>query len=104
MAPFPKNPEAARLRFVPDPVAVIVVCAVALTILGLTVLFSASASFKQGPYYYLGKQLGGVAASALLCFVMSRINLDYVRRYAWWVAAVIDHFSRKVKCIAVFRK
>jgi len=89
MAPFPKNPEAARLRFVPDPVAVIVVCAVALTILGLTVLFSASASFKQGPYYYLGKQLGGVAASALLCFVMSRINLDYVRRYAWWVAAVM---------------
>jgi cell division protein FtsW len=89
MAPPPKNAEAARLRFVPDPVAVIVVCAVALTILGLTVLFSASASFKQGPYFYLGKQLGGVAASALLCFVMSRINLDYVRRYAWWVAGAM---------------
>jgi cell division protein FtsW len=70
-------------------VAIIVVCAVALTTLGLTVLFSASASFRQGPYYYLGKQLGGVAAAGLLCFMMSRINLDYVRRYAWWVAGAL---------------
>jgi cell division protein FtsW len=81
--------ETSRRRMVPTPAAVIVVCAVALTILGLTILFSASASFKQGPYYYLDKQLGGVVAAVVLCLVASRVNLDYARRYAWWIAGVM---------------
>jgi len=80
--------EAPRARFIVNPVTLIVVCAVGLTILGLTVLFSASASFKQGPYYYLSKQLVGVVLAAVLCFVTSRLNLDYVRRYAWWIGGV----------------
>ena len=75
-----------RARFVDNPAAIIVVCAIGLTILGLTVLFSASASFKQGPYFYLNKQVIGVVLAAAVCFVTSRLNLDYVRRYAWWVA------------------
>ena len=44
-----------RARFIPNPAAIIVVCAIGLTILGLTVLFSASAAFKQGPFFYLSK-------------------------------------------------
>jgi len=64
---------------------VIVVCAIGLTILGLTVLFSASAHLKRDPYFYLEKQVFGVAAAAVLCLVASRINLDYARRLAWWV-------------------
>jgi len=79
-------PDAPRARFVVNPAALIVVCAVGLTILGLTILFSASASFKQGPYYYLNKQLIGVVLAAVVCFVTSRLNLDYLRRYAWWIA------------------
>jgi len=75
-----------RARQLINPAALIVVCCIGLTILGLTILFSASASFKQGPYYYLNKQLIGVAAAALLCFIASRINLDYARRYSWWIA------------------
>jgi cell division protein FtsW len=70
-------------------VSIIVVSALALTILGLTILFSASASFKEGPYFYLGKQLAGVAAAAFLCLVTSRLNLDYLRRHAWWVAGAL---------------
>ena len=73
--------DAPRARFVVNPAAIIVVCAVGLTILGLTILFSASASFKQGPYYYLNKQIAGVVAAAGLCWVMSRLNLDYLRRH-----------------------
>ena len=69
-----------------NPAALIVVCCVGLSILGLTILFSASASFKQGPYFYLNKQLLGVAVAAFLCFVVSRVNLDYARRYSWWIA------------------
>lgn len=73
----------------PGPVAVIVICAIALTCLGLTILFSASASFKQGPYFYLGKQVAGVMAAAAICLVTSRLNLDYLRRYAWWIAGAL---------------
>src|SRR5687767_15835584 len=69
-----------------NPAIVIIVCALGLALLGLTILFSASAWFKQGPYYYLNKQLIGVVAAGVVCFVVSRLNLDYVRRYAWWIA------------------
>ena len=80
--------ESPRSRFVINPAAIIVVCAVGLAFLGLTILFSASASFKQGPYYYLNKQLIGVVLAATLCLVTSRVNLDYARRYVWIVGIV----------------
>jgi cell division protein FtsW len=54
----------------------------------LTILFSASASFRQGPYFYLNKQLIGVALAGAVCFVASRVNLDYARRYSWWIAGI----------------
>ena len=68
-----------------NPATVIIVCALGLSFLGLTILFSASAWFKQGPYYYLNKQLIGVFAAGIICFITSRLNLDYLRRYAWWI-------------------
>jgi cell division protein FtsW len=70
------------------PVAVIVVCAVALTFLGLTILFSASVSLKLDPYFYLEKQVAGVVAAAVLCLVASRINIDYARRASVWIAGI----------------
>jgi len=70
-----------------NPATVIVVCALGLTFLGLTILFSASAAFRQGPYFYLNKQLAGVVAAAVLCSIVSRVDLDYLRRYAWWMGA-----------------
>ncbi len=72
-----------------SPATVIVVAALGLAILGLTILFSASAWFRQGPYFYLNKQVAGVVAAAVLCFVVSRVNLDYARRYAWWIAGIL---------------
>ena len=75
-------------RSLANPVAVIVVCAVGLTFLGLTILFSASVSLKQDPYFYLDKQVVGVLAAAFLCFMASRINLDYARRASVWIAVI----------------
>jgi len=80
--------DHGRTRLALNPAAVIVVCAVALTFLGITILFSASASFKQGPYYYLNKQLIGVGLAAVICFVTSRIDLELARRYIWVVGGV----------------
>ncbi|MGA2691240.1 MAG: putative peptidoglycan glycosyltransferase FtsW [Opitutaceae bacterium] len=84
-----ERPAASpRPRSIANPVTVIVVCAIGLTFLGLTILFSASVSLKQDPYFYLDKQVVGVVAAALLCFVASRINLDYARRASVWIAAI----------------
>lgn len=86
--------DPAGNRSLLNPATVIVVCALGLTFLGLTILFSASASFKNKfgvavPYQYLTKQIAGVVVAAALCFVMSRINLDYARRYAVWVGGAL---------------
>jgi cell division protein FtsW len=80
--------EPEGVRSIANPVAVIVVCAIGLTCLGLTILFSASVSLKQDPYFYLNKQVAGVAAACFLCFVASRINLDYARRASVWVGGI----------------
>jgi cell division protein FtsW len=80
--------EFPRARLIGGPVAFIVVCAIALTFLGVTILFSASVSLKQDPYFYLDKQVAGVAAAVLLCFVASRIDLDYARKASVWIAAL----------------
>lgn len=79
----------ARPRFTPPPVVWIVLGAVALTCLGLTVLFSASAALKAGPYATVGKQLAGVAGAAILAAVVSRLDLDYLRRYTAAIAAAL---------------
>ena len=80
-----REPRRARAHSLVNPATIILVCAIGLVFLGLTILFSASAWFKKGPYFYLNKQIIGVFAAALICFVTSRLNLDYVRRYAWWI-------------------
>lgn len=85
----PRLVAAKPARSLLNPATVMIVCALGLTFLGLTILFSASASFKQGPYFYLNKQIGGVIVAAVLCFVTSRIDLDYARRYAWWVGGAL---------------
>jgi cell division protein FtsW len=81
-----RSAESSRSRSIANPVAVILVCAIGLTFLGLTILFSASVSLKQDPYFYLEKQVLGVVAAGLLCFLASRINLDYARRASAWIA------------------
>jgi cell division protein FtsW len=80
--------DSTRNWSVASPVAVIVICATGLTFLGLTILFSASASLKQDPYFYLDKQVMGVIAAGVLCFLASRINLDYARRASVWIAVI----------------
>jgi cell division protein FtsW len=82
--------RALPIRSLLNPATIIVACAAGLTLLGLTVLFSASAWFKnkhgvEVPYYYLQKQFIGVVLATALCAFVSRIDLDYVRRYAWWI-------------------
>jgi len=71
-----------------NPATVVLVCVLSLSILGFTVLFSASVSLKADPYFYLGKQLAWFVLAAAACFVVSRMDLVQARRYGWVFAAV----------------
>jgi cell division protein FtsW len=85
MPPAAVIPEPHRLRFSVNPATIITVCAISLTILGLIILFSASSAFKQGPYYYLNKQLLGVALAIAGCWLISRLDLEQARNYVWFI-------------------
>lgn len=82
------TPELPRSRIQINPAAVIVVCVIGLTILGLTILFSATSSFKLGPYYYLSKQLIGVALATGLAFAVSRVDLESMRKHVWIIGGI----------------
>ena len=77
-------------RWVPviNPATIILVCVLGLSILGLTVLFSASVSLKVDPYFYLTKQLIWFVLAAMACFAVSRLDLEDARRHVWVFAAV----------------
>ncbi len=79
----PARPTSTASVF--NAAAVILVCVITLGLLGLTILFSASASFQVGPYFYLKKQIFGALLAIGVCLVVSRLNLDFVRRYSWWI-------------------
>jgi cell division protein FtsW len=71
-----------------NPAAVILVCVLCLSVLGLTILFSASVSLKADPYFYLSKQILWFVLASVTCFIVSRIDLEYIRRYVWVFAAL----------------
>jgi cell division protein FtsW len=47
----PQPAAVSRPRSLLNPATIILVCAIGLTLLGLTILFSASASMKEGTYF-----------------------------------------------------
>ena len=71
-----------------NPATVILVCVLGLSMLGLTVLFSATVSLKSDPYFYLTKQLIWFVLAAGTCLLVSRLDLEDARRHVWVFAAV----------------
>ncbi len=67
---------------------VIVLCVLGLLIVGLPVLFSATAGKSSWPFFYLVKQSIGISVAVLLCLLVSRMDLEYLRRFAWIMGAV----------------
>ncbi|HTX66426.1 MAG TPA: putative lipid II flippase FtsW [Opitutaceae bacterium] len=86
---MPSDPsEKPRWMSAFNPATIILVCVLVLSVLGLTVLFSASVSLKADPYFYLTKQVVWFAFAAAACFVVSRIDLEDARRHVWLFAVV----------------
>jgi len=98
--------ESPKPRYIASPATMIAVCAVALTTLGLVILFSASAAFKQGPYAYLNKQLLGVVVAVGAAWFVTKLDLENLRQHVWKIgilAAIclvlvrIPHIGMSVK-------
>jgi len=73
-----------KWRAILSPASFIFLCAVALTTLGVIVLFSASVSFfENDPYYFVRRQVVWLMIAILAGFTVSRINLETFRPSAW---------------------
>jgi cell division protein FtsW len=79
----------ARFHQIVNPASLILVCAVALTVLGVAVLFSASIAVGNDPYYYVRRQVTWLGLALLAGFLAARLNLEKMRRFAWWIAAAV---------------
>lgn len=77
------QPFAPRPRIGFNPVGVMLVCVAFLCMLGLIAVYSATA-FKSSGFFW--KQLGGLGIGLAAGLVVSRLELDYCRRYVWWIA------------------
>ncbi len=67
-----------------NPAIVVLACAGALTILGLTVLLSASIPVSADePYQFIERQALWVALTLLVGFAVSLVDLEWIRRFIW---------------------
>ncbi len=86
---MPSEPlEKPRRVLTINPATIILFCVLSLSILGLTVLFSASVSLKGDPFFYLTKQVVWFLFAAGACFLASRVNLEDARQHVWLFAAI----------------
>jgi cell division protein FtsW len=93
--PFPLPPTALddtlpappRVAAAIAPAAIIVVCCAILAVLGLVVLSSAAVAERAGPLAYVTKQVIGLGLAGAAAFVVSRLDLEYLRTYVLWIAA-----------------
>lgn len=74
--------DAASERAGFNPVAVMLVCVAFLSTLGLIAVFTATAA-KSSTFFW--KQILGLGLGVGAGFVVSRLNLEYCRRYVWWI-------------------
>ena len=92
-APSTKHPPASRaggrLQQFVNPATLILVAAVALTVLGVTVLFSASMSIRTDPYFFVRRQICFVGAALIIGFLAARLNFERLRGLTWWLVGIV---------------
>lgn len=91
---LPPDPRVEAARGVLDPVTIILGCACALAALGLIAVFSATA-FKSMTFFF--KQILGIGLAVCAGLVVSRVNLEYARRYVLIIAGAVIFLLLLVK-------
>ena len=67
-----------------NPTLIVFFCAFALSMLGLTVLFSASLPVNSNsPYSIIGRQVTWVAVTLVVGMVLLKVNLETLRKLVW---------------------
>lgn len=81
--------RTSRLPTFINPASLMLVCAVALTLLGVTILFSASSAFRSDPYFFVRRQVMWLGVALVCGFLASRVNLERLRRFTWWFVGLL---------------
>ena len=63
----------------------LIVVALALTILGLVMLYSAGVTARHGPDGLLTRQIMWVSLSLFVGVYAAFMNLDWLRKRIWWI-------------------
>ncbi len=72
-----------------NPATVIFFCAVAQSILGITILFSASLPVNQSdPYFFIGKQAMWIAITCAIGYAAYKTDLEWARKFIWFFYAL----------------
>ncbi|BET69547.1 stage V sporulation protein E [Opitutales bacterium ASA1] len=79
----------ARLEVFFNPASFILAAAIGLTLLGITILFSASMSYRTDPYFFVRKQVTWLGVALVVGFVAARVNLEKLRGLSWWIVGVL---------------
>lgn len=67
-----------------NPATLVLVCAGLLTILGITILFSASLHINEdSPYFFIEKQGMWVGLTLFVGLILMLVNLDWARKFIW---------------------
>lgn len=67
-----------------NPATIVLICAGLLTILGVTILFSASLHIHSGsPYFFLEKQAMWIGITIVVGLLVLALNLEWMRRFIW---------------------
>ncbi len=84
-----KRTDARKNDLGVHPAYVILFCAAALTLLGMSILFSASAQSGPDPYHYLQRQAVWLGVAILAGFTISLVPLERSRPLAWVLLALL---------------
>lgn len=80
----------ARFHQFINPASLILVCAIGLVVLGITVLFSASMSYRpDDAYFFVRRQTMWVGIALLVGFLAARLNLERLRGLTWWMVGIV---------------
>ncbi len=72
-----------------NPGFIIILCVSVLTLLGISILFSATAHFGSDPYYFLKRQLIWLVIAMAGCAMVCLVNLENSKRYVWIASFIL---------------
>lgn len=84
-----KHPGSRKTEFLIQPAYVVLFCVAALTVLGLSILFSATSHTGSDPYFFLKRQAMWLGIAVVAGFFVSVVPLEKSEKFAWVISAML---------------